>query len=124
MSSGHRYDYYFLSRQKTMIKLADMTMSNSLGTHLAYCTYLQKPHWIIRQKIDSKALDTTGEANLKIEKKLNEDPIAEYEQNEVLQEFETYSPTLTTKQKEICDKYFGFEHIRSKEEMKSLLFNI
>lgn len=119
--SGHRYDYYFLSRQKTMIKLADMTMSNSIGTHIAYCTYLNKPHWIIRQEINKRALTGKGAANIAIENKIRQDPVAVDEMEEFYQSFSFFSEKLSEKQKELCNKIFGFSYIRSADKMKELL---
>lgn len=120
-SSGHRYDYYFLSRQKTMIKLADMTMSNSTGTHLAYCSYLNKPHWIVRQDIKSKALNKTGEANIAIADKQGKDIINQQEIEELYHAFAEYSDVLTDYQRKVCDKYFGLSYVRSKEEIKKII---
>ena len=120
-SSGHRYDYYFLSRQKTMIKLADVTMSNFTGTHLAYCSYLNKPHWIIRQIITSKALNSKGRANMVVSEKMMKDAINRQEQEELYQAFSSYSTCLNESQKEICDKYFGLSCVRSVDEMREIL---
>lgn len=120
-SSGHRYDYYFLSRLKTMIKLADITMSNFIGTHLAYCSYMNKPHWIVRQDISVKALNGIGAANVTIGEKIVKDPISQQEQEELYQAFADYSAILTEVQKTICNKFFGFSYIRSVEGMKSIL---
>lgn len=120
-SSGHRYDYYFLSRQKTMIKLADVTMSNSTGTHLAYCSYLNKPHWIVRQVIQVKAVNAKGEGNRAIAKTMAKDPVNVKENNDMYEAFAEYSEVLTEEQKRICDKYFGLSHVRSIEEMKDII---
>lgn len=120
-SSGHRYDYYFLSRQKTMIKLADMTMSNSTGTHLAYCSYLNKPHWIVRQEIKTKALNKAGEGNMAISEMMSKDVVNQQENEELYQAFAEYEESLTNEQKRVCDKYFGLSYIRTKEEIFSLI---
>lgn len=120
-SSGHRYDYYFLSRQKTMIKLADMTMSNSTGTHLAYCSYLNKPHWIVRQKIISKALNKTGEANIAIAEMQGKDVVNQQENDELYQVFSEYNEVLTDEQRKVCDKYFGLSYVRSKVEIMNYI---
>ena len=40
VTSGHRFDLNFLSRQRSFIELADYTMSNNLGTHVGYCIHL------------------------------------------------------------------------------------
>ncbi|MBO7082039.1 MAG: hypothetical protein J6V99_08420 [Neisseriaceae bacterium] len=49
--SGFLYDQYFLSRMKTIIHLADVTLSNNIGTHIGYCLSENKPHWIISQSV-------------------------------------------------------------------------
>ncbi len=120
-SSGHRYDYYFLSRLKTMIKLSDVTMSNFVSTHIAYCSYLNKPHWIIRQEIKTKALSKKGAANVAMGKAIGEDVVSQKEMEELYNVFSDYSDKLTDEQKGICDKYFGISYIRTKDEMTNIL---
>ena len=120
-SSGHRYDYYFLSRQRTMIKLADVTMSNSVSTHLAYCSYFNKPHWLISQKIETKALNAQGAVNAAIALKISKDDVSKKEGDEFRGAFADYSEELSTTQRELCDKYFGLSYIRTKEEMRDII---
>lgn len=45
-TAGHMFDYRFMSRLKSIICLADVTMSNWLGTHLGYCICLNKAHYL------------------------------------------------------------------------------
>ena len=120
-SSGHRYDYYFLSRQKTMIKLADVTMSNFISTHLAYCSCLNKPHWVIKQEIKTEVINNKGITNVAIGKMIGEDVVSQHEQEELYQAFAEYSDSFTDVQRKICDKYFGLSYIRSVDEMKNIL---
>lgn len=120
-SSGHRYDYYFLSRQKTMIKLADMTMSNSISTHIAYCSYLNKAHWIVKQEVTHTALNEKGKANVAIFENMQDDIANQQEKEEFFQAFADYSEVLTDEQRKVCDKYFGQSYIRSKDEIKSII---
>ena len=49
VTCGYREDCHFLERQRTLIKLADFTMSNSIGTHVGYCVYMGKPHYSFKQ---------------------------------------------------------------------------
>ena len=119
-SSGHRYDYYFLSRQKTMIKLADVTMSNSVGTHLAYCSCFNKPHWLITQKIETKALNSQGEKNVAIASMISKDG-GKKEGDEFRNAFADYTEELSASQRELCDMYFGLSYVRTKEEMADLI---
>ncbi len=120
-SSGHRYDYYFLSRQKTMIQLADVTMSNFVSTHVAYCSSLNKPHWIIRQEIDFKALNAKGATNVAIGQKIAKENESIKEQEELYQAFAEFSTVLTERQRAVCDKYFGLSYMRTVEEMREIL---
>lgn len=50
VTAGHRSDPSFLSRLKDLIYLADMTMSNNLGTHVGYCISENKPHYLFSQE--------------------------------------------------------------------------
>lgn len=120
-SSGHRYDYYFLSRQKTMIKLADVTMSNSVSTHLAYCSYFKKPHWLVSQKIETKALNAKGVINAAIADKISKDDVSKREGDEFRKVFSEYSEVLSCDQRALCDKYFGFSYVRTPEELKEIV---
>lgn len=52
VTAGHIFDYNFLPRLKSIIKLADVTMSNAIGTHMGYCVYLGKPHYLFLQKFN------------------------------------------------------------------------
>ena len=120
-SSGHRYDYNFLSRQKTMIMLSDMTMSNSVGTHIAYCTYLGKPHWLIKQEVKEVANSKLGMANRIIDQGIDANPIAIKEKNDFYESFAEYSDILTDQQITIASKYFGFKHIKTGEQIRKLI---
>ena len=120
-SAGHRYDYYFLSRQKTIIYLADVTMSNNIGTHIAYCTYMGKPHWIVRQEVTYDSKDRGGKHNLNIVKQIKQDPLSLKEKEDLMITFAEYQDCLTDKQKQVASKYFGFNHIKSQKQMHDIL---
>lgn len=51
--SGVRNDPYFLNRQRDLIELADMSISNDIGTHIGYCICLGTPHYLLPQKKES-----------------------------------------------------------------------
>lgn len=61
VTSGHMYDYNFLSRQKEMIKLSDYTVSASVGTHIGYCLYMGKEHEILSLAKDGSTSRNTHE---------------------------------------------------------------
>ena len=104
-----------------MIQLADVTMSNSTGTHLAYCSYLGKPHWIVRQEITTKALNATGAANMAISEMMGKDAVNKREKEDLYQAFAEYSEVLTDEQRKVCDKYFGLSYVRTKGEMTNIV---
>ena len=62
VSNGSRSDFSFLSRQKDLIELSDLTMSNGIGGHIGYSICLNKPHYYYQQNInfliDEKAANT------------------------------------------------------------------
>ena len=72
VTAGYIMDPLFLSRLKSIIQLSDLTMSNNVGTHLGYCIYLNKPHWIVRQKIGN-----TSHNQKHLERELNQREIHE-----------------------------------------------
>lgn len=116
--SGHRFDPFFLSRQKTIIKLADVTMSNGLGTNLCYCTYLKKPHWLVRQEAKTISLNKTGDKHKKYEEKNKNNSSIE---ESLYDAFREYSEMLSDSQYQLCSDLFGFKEIKSQSEMLSLL---
>ena len=97
-----------------------MTMSNEVGTHVGYCVYLKKPHYIFRQE-----LKKTGVSQKEMQR---EDVLyqeGEYEQrikekDEVADYFKDYKATISKEQHEIVDKYWGTSSVKSPEELRSL----
>lgn len=120
-SAGHRYDYYFLSRLKTMIKLSDMTMSNFVGTHIGYCTYLGKGHWIVKQEITEKALTGKGAGIVALDEQMAQDPDNQKEMNDFYESFADYSLKQTEEQHYVAARYYGFEHIKSEKGIKAII---
>lgn len=51
VSNGHRSDPMFLSRQKDLIMLSDMMITNGLGTHIGYSICLNKPVCFYKQEV-------------------------------------------------------------------------
>lgn len=121
VTSGHRYDLYFLSRQKSLIQLADMTMSNSVGTHVGYCVFLNKPHYIFQQRISNVGL------NKKLQKHFdavrNEEQLLseEMEKDEVVSQFSTYQEFISKEQKNVVDKFWGSSLVKKPQDLYNVL---
>ena len=118
VTAGNLYDINFLSRLKLIIQLADFTSSNSIGTHTGYCVYLNKPHFVIEQKIKFSKDDKTSIIEFRDNDQIN---LMEKEINEIIIEFSKYSIHITEIQKQIVNKYWGTSFIKNKDELKNLL---
>lgn len=47
VSCGFKFDTNFIRRLKTLMLVSDATLGNSLGTHIGYSLYLNRPHILI-----------------------------------------------------------------------------
>lgn len=104
VTAGNRYDYNFISRLKTIISLADYTVSNNVGTHIGYCIYMNKPHYIFREDLykmeNSRIMLEVGEV------------------------FHHYEESIMDKQREVINKYWGLDCIKTPEKMKEMLLSL
>lgn len=101
VTSGNQLDFNFISRLKTIISLSDYTISNSVGTHTGYCIWMKKPHFII----DRSIIDIEDSIMYK----------------EIGSEFLNYSPIITESQYQVVSKYWGFDCIKSNNELSQIL---
>lgn len=99
-TAGHLYDPNFLLRLKSIILLADMTMSNSLGTHIGYCVCLNKPHYYFKQKLDRMDKEEDHE-------KSDVDSLGYYLLDKCKKCFGTYKEFLTKEDIKFVEEYWG-----------------
>lgn len=117
VTAGFREDPLFLSRQRSLIRLSDFTMSNNVGTQVGYCSYLDKPHYVFPQEkqfVSASVLDDSEFAN----------PYAtqnEIERADVAAAFRRFEPMRTPEQSRVLERYWGFSKVRSRESMALLL---
>lgn len=102
VSSGGRNDPFFLNRQKDLIELADMSVSNDIGTHIGYCICLGTPHCLFRQKIEMGTTDERCLATINFQK-----DIRSQEYDELFAAFADSTPQITDKQLILVKKYWG-----------------
>lgn len=99
-TAGHRYDLNFISRLRSIIELSDMTVANGFGTNIGFSIYLNKPFVYI------------GDNNM---------------QNygimvpEVLSCFKEDSTEITAQQLKVVAKYWGFDCIKTPDEIRSFI---
>ena len=111
--AGHKYDLNFLSRLKSIIGLSDFVLSNSIGTQIGYCAYMNKPQIII---YDENSLTALNYLNLYS----NDSAKLAYDQTmEIIQAFKESDDRITTDiQKQVLEKYWGHSFVKSPDEMK------
>lgn len=101
VTAGHQLDINFLSRLKSIIELSDYTVSNSVGTHLGYCIWMKKAHFII----DDIIIHGTKPKDYK----------------KIESFFLNYSEKIQPEQYDIVSEYWGFEFVKTSEVLKSIL---
>lgn len=107
VTAGHQLDIYFARRLKSIILMSDYTISNQIGTNLGFCVYLGKPHIIIND----------------YEGKYNRNKTGYVARREIADAFAYYSPVITDKQREVCNKYWGFESVKSADELRDFFIS-
>ena len=127
VTAGHYYDPLFLSRQKSIIETATMTMSNHMGSYVGFCIHMDKPHYITplskstfsQTKEDGNDL---AERQEDMSKKVTKLMQTDYEYLELLNAFSINQDTITTEQKKLIDKYWGSNIVKTPREIRELLF--
>ncbi|WP_434794174.1 hypothetical protein TPDSL_09130 [Terrisporobacter petrolearius] len=107
VSCGHKYDINFLNKLKSLINISDYTMSNIFSTNVGYCIYLNKPHHVFMQKVQY-----TNSQNVEALKN---------SKGSLGKVFERVDVNISKEQYKLCNLYWGFSHVRSKEEIKFIL---
>ena len=115
ITPGHKHDKNYLRRLKYIISLADVTMSNEIGTILGYCIYLNKPHYLYVQEIKYTGDNASKEF---YDERLRTYKISEAEINSV---FNYYSEEISDAQLDIYEKYWGATEIKNKQEIFDIL---
>ncbi len=123
-SCGSKWDIHFLSRLKAIIEKSDLTVSTAVGTHVGYCIYLKKPHTIVKMGEHIKPNENHDLTDVVTAIETNPERLAEV--REIEKEFvhtNTWDlhTTISGTQYEICEKYWGFNHIKNKQQLTELL---
>lgn len=113
ITAGHVLDPFFLPRLKSIIQIADLTVSNNAATHVSYSIYLNKPHIIFRKypKIIANQKWT----------KLARSNWAAKSYQDIINGFSEVNFKITSKQMQLADKYFGINDIKTKSEFKKIV---
>jgi len=107
VTAGYRWDSNFIKRLKTIISFSDFVISNSIGTHIGYCIYLDKPLLYIDTQEKVFGRDVTPHSAC-------ENTAYDY----LIVEFPKQKDII--EQKALCAHYWGFDEIKSKKEIKDI----
>ena len=121
VSAGHVHDINFLSRLKSIIKLSDFVISNSVGTHIGYITFLEKPQMILNQTVNYK-VDKNDQRAFTQRTKKNLEALEE-ETAEILESFHSYSYQISQQQVKTVEKYWGLSELKTKNELLEFIIN-
>ena len=93
--NGKPSDPMFLSRQRDLMELSDMVMTNALGTHVGYAVCLNRPVYFFNQEITLK-----GDTTLQTEKTISIE-------NQFKKAFGKFSFTITQEQLDLVYPIWG-----------------
>lgn len=120
VTAGYYNDTNFLNRLKSIIELSDMVIANEIGTFLGYCIFLGKPVYLFNQEIKHKGLGIASQIELKQRTDSELDNYLDLRQK-FFEYFGFFIEKITDEQYEICNNIWGFDQIRDKDELKSML---
>lgn len=98
--SGRREDPFFLNRQKDLFWLADMVMTNGVGTHVGYAIAMGKPCYIFQQEYSYKCSDH-------IEMETVRKGSSVIQNIELRKLFSQWLPNITAEQRECVQYWWG-----------------
>ena len=116
VTAGYREDCLFLSRLRSLISISDLTMSNSVGTHVGYCVYMGKPHYVYDQAKLFSADSASDEAEF-----INPYADTASSEKQIVASAFMGEETSDNAISEICDYFWGFKDVLSRSEMSELL---
>ncbi|MCZ2443326.1 MAG: hypothetical protein LC101_06095 [Flavobacteriales bacterium] len=120
VTAGHIFDPYFLNRLRSIIETSTHTMSNSIGTHVGYCVFLGKPHFLVREETTYNMAEMVKHEATQRLLKYETSP----EQLQFFNIFGKWQDSITTEQKELVDLYWGISQIKSPSEMHRIIIEV
>lgn len=127
VTAGHFYDYNFLPRLRSIIETSDMTMSNEIGSHLGYCIYLNKPHFLSNSSNVEHIGEKNGEnveAMVENAKKFQKTLKNNENKPKIIQEFSTYDEKINKSQYKLISYLWGFDEVKTPKELHDLFLKI
>lgn len=112
VTAGFRDDLRFLSRLRSIIALSDVAVGDSVGTHIGYTLSLGVPF---------KFLDTSTIVEVSDAREGAHQAAVEERKNLLRTAFAAVSGEDVNSQIEICEPYWGFSHVKTREQLQIIL---
>lgn len=127
VTAGHFNDYNFMPRLKSIIETSDMTMSNEIGSHLGYCIYLNKPHFLSNSHETRYEKEKNGEnaelmvkhSNIALNRRINNENV-----EKIREYFSKFEMKITNNQYELIKYLWGFDEIKTSKELYEIFNEI
>jgi len=113
VTAGHILDSLFLSRLKSIIHTADLTISNDASSPLSYCIYMDKPYIIFYQRPQMHGK--------KYFKKVMTDYWKSRPYNQIVKEFSKIQFRINSEQRKLMNFYCGTNKVKSKTELLKIV---
>jgi hypothetical protein len=127
VTAGHYYDPMFMPRLKSIIETSTMTMSNKLGTYVGYCIFLNKPHYLLKSRVEMDKIISDGKESAEIEYNVSRNMRKRLKNQNINLIFELLSKNqeiITEDQYNHLNKYWGFDQIKTPKKLRKLLLEI
>ena len=109
-SAGHMFDPQFCPRLKSLILTSDACMTFEWGTHIGYSVFLNRP--VFTSPVEFVWCDSGAAPPPFIDGEIRV---------KAMELFEQWSMEITPEQRSFVSLHWGFDSVRSPEEMRALL---
>ena len=116
-SNGSKWDPFFMKRQKRVFQICDYVLTNSISTHIGYALYLGKPVTYFDQEI--KLNGNMKDIEVRMHSRNLDRTVSDVEHLKPL--FIGFSETITQEQLETVKTIWGFQSIKSPNELYDIL---
>lgn len=120
VTAGHKFDRNFVRRMRTHLELADVTMSNGVGTQSGFCLYLGRPHYVFRQEIKQRVSKGPEWERHQQSAGKGKRAAAEKQREEIAALLGQYRENISSEQRAAIGRQWGFDQIRSPEALRRL----
>lgn len=114
-TAGHMYDPLFLPRLRSILSLADVTVSNQMGTHVGYSVALGVPHWFL----STGTLSLDNPHGVPFDPGVNHLPPAHVQ--EMMNIFAERTDVVTPDQRDLVEQYWGASEPLTPQELRGIL---